>query len=52
MSAQHIVSILGLYRGNGEENGNYHNRDYIGVLYWGYIGVMERKMETIIIGVI
>ena len=28
-------------------------RDYIGVilgLYWGYIGIMEKKMETIIMG--
>ena len=38
----------------GKENGNY--RDYIGVilgLYRGYIGIMEKKMETIgIVGVI
>ena len=33
----------------GKENGNY--RDYWG-LYRGYIGIMEKKMETIgIIGV-
>ena len=22
-------------------------RDYIGVIYWGYIGIMEKKMETL-----
>ena len=27
---------LGLYRG------------YIGAIYWGYIGIMEKKMETTI----
>ena len=36
---------LGLYRDNRTENGNYRD-------YWGYIGIMEQKMETIgIIGV-
>ena len=34
-------------RDNGKENGNY--RDYRG-LYWGYIGIMEKKMETTILG--
>ena len=36
--------MLGIYRDNGKENGNY--RDY-GGLYWGHIGIMEKKMETI-----
>ena len=30
---------------NGKENGNYRD-------YWGYIGVMEKKMETTIMGYI
>ena len=41
--------ILGVIRDNGKENGNYYN---IGG-YRGYIGIMEKKMETtIILGVI
>ena len=36
--------MLGIYRDNGKENGNY--RDYRG-LYWGYTGMMEKNMETI-----
>ena len=46
------MEILRLYSNNGKENGNY--TDYIGViqglqdLYWGYIGIMEKKMETTI----
>ena len=49
----HQTYILGLYWDNGKENGNY--RDYrvnIGVMlgiYWGYIGIMENKMETTIV---
>ena len=40
---------MGLYRDNGKENGNY--RDYIGFrVYWGYIGIMEKKMETTTMG--
>ena len=31
---------MGLYRDNGEENGNYY------ILYWVYMGRMEKKMET------
>ena len=48
-----IGYILGLYRDNGKENGNYKDyRDYNRV-YWGCIGIMEKKMETIrIIGII
>ena len=34
------VIILGLYRDNGKENGNYYNG-----LYRGYIGIMENQME-------
>ena len=34
---------LGLYRDNGKENGNYRN-------YRGYIGIMDKKMETTIWG--
>ena len=25
-------------------------RDYIGAIYWGYIGIMEKKMEATIQG--
>ena len=42
---------MGLYRDDGKENGNYYNRVNIGI-HWGYIGMMERKMETTIIGYI
>ena len=45
--------LWGIYRDNGQENGNY--RDYTGYigLFWGYIRIMEKKMETTgIIGVI
>ena len=41
-----IGVILGLYKDNGKENGNYR-------YYRGYIGIMEIKMETTgIIGVL
>ena len=43
--------ILGLYRDNGKENGNYCSWVYIGI-YWGYRGIMEKKMETTAIGYI
>ena len=36
-----LYSILGLYRENGRENGQYH------IVYWEYIGIMEKKMECI-----
>ena len=40
---------FGLYRDNGKENGNYI-MVYIGIIiqgiYWGYIGLMEKEMET------
>ena len=39
------------------ENGNYHSGLYrvlpIGVIfgsYWGYMGIMEKKIETTIVG--
>ena len=50
--------LLGLYWGplilgncqidNGKEHGNY--RCYIGIkeYIWGYIGIMENKMETVV----
>ena len=49
--------ILGLYTDSGKENGNYRDyRDYVGVLwwlFWGYIRIVEKKMETTgIIGII
>ena len=42
----------GLYWDNGKENGNYYNglyRVYIGYIIGGYIGIMEKKMETTIL---
>ena len=39
--------IYGIYWDNGKENGNYYNGDkYRGILYMGFIGIMEKKMET------
>ena len=42
--------MLGLYWDNGKEHGNY----YMGVcrVRWGYIGIMEKKMETTILGLL
>ena len=40
--------ILGLPWDNGKENGTYY-KGYIGVIcgiYWAYIGIMEKRMET------
>ena len=37
-----------LYGDTGKENGNYYNRVNVGVI-WGYMGIMEKKMETTII---
>ena len=42
-----IGYILGLYGGVYRDNGN-HGSYYI--VYWGYIGIMEKKVETIIMG--
>ena len=43
---------MGLYRENGREHGKYclGFRVILG-LYWGYIGIMEKKMESTIKGV-
>ena len=40
--------MLGLFRDNGKENENYYSGDYIGsgIICWGYIGIMENKMEA------
>ena len=38
-AATTIVDILGLYRNNGKEHGNYYTR-------LGDIGIMEKNMET------
>ena len=46
----YIYISIYIYIHNGKENGNYYNglyRDYR--VYWGYIGIMENKMETTII---
>ena len=51
---------LGILRDNGKENGNYRDykdyTDYIGVImglgFTGYIGIMEKKMESTIMGII
>ena len=42
----HIIS--GIYWDNGKEHGNYY------LIYWGFGGIMEKKMETTIyyVGVI
>ena len=37
----YIGVILELYK----ENGNYYNA----IVYWGYTGLMEKKMETTIV---
>ena len=43
---------MGLYRDNGKENGNYKDYRDCNRVYWGYIGIMEKKIETIrIIGI-
>ena len=50
--------MLGLCRGYGKENGNYYRiLEFVGriekkmettILYWGYVGVRERRMETMV----
>ena len=36
-----------MYRDNGKENANYcFIIGFLYGLYWGYIGIMEKKMET------
>ena len=37
-------SCIHLYRDNGKEHGNYY------IVYWGYIGIMEKNMEAIMLG--
>ena len=47
--------MQGLYWDNGKENGNYYKglyRDYRGIVFKGYIGRMEKKMETTVMGYI
>ena len=55
------TTIMGLYRDNGKENGNYYNGGYIGImenkmettimgLYRDYTGIVEKEMETTIMG--
>ena len=42
---------MGLYLDNGKENGNYYSglyRDYRES--WGYFGIMEKRIETTIVG--
>ena len=38
------MGYIGLYKDNGKENGNYYNG-----LHRGYIGTMEKNMETTIL---
>ena len=41
--------VLGLYRDNGKENGSYYlGFRVLGLGFWGYIGIMEKKMEATI----
>ena len=43
-------SILVLYWENGKENGNYYSiLVETTIVYWCYIGIMEKKMETTIV---
>ena len=34
------MGILGIHRDNGNENGNCYT------VYWGYIGIMQKEMES------
>ena len=48
-------AMMGLYRDNGKDDGNYRGyRGNIGVIvgldYWGYVGIMEKKNEATIQG--
>ena len=42
-----LLAWVWLYKNNGQEHGNYYNG-----FYRGYIGIMENKMETTIVGYI
>ena len=46
-----MVSRKGLHRDNRMPHGNYY---YVDLVYWGYMGIMEKNMKTTIwyIGVI
>ena len=44
-SAHRYIGALGLHRDDGKENGNYHR--ILG--YRGYIGIMEKQVETTIV---
>ena len=35
-----LYSILGLYKDNGKQNGNYY------IIYWENVGIMKMNMET------
>ena len=39
---------MGMYWDNGKENGNYYTVGFILGLYWRYIEIMDKKMETTI----
>ena len=52
-----ILSYIGLFRDNENENGNYRDSSgHIRIIYrvyiGGNIGIMEKKMETTITGYI
>ena len=44
----HVITgrILGLYWDNGEEHGSYYI--IIGCNYWGFVGIMDKDMATVI----
>ena len=42
--------ILGFYRANGKENGNYYTIIVYILGLLGYVGLMDKKMETTIMG--
>ena len=45
------VILWRLYRDNGREHGNYYSiPGYILGLYWAYMEIVEKNMETTIIG--
>ena len=44
-----MLGMLGLYWDNGKEHGNYYN---VGGMLGSYTGIMEKKMETTILGLL
>ena len=42
------MNILGSNRHTGKENGNYYG--IVGYIYWDYTGILEKKMQAIIMG--